>query len=866
LPLRTVSLLAYLFFIAIFATAMWLGQHFGLSQIRDIQERAQKATARSISEQLNQLVRTQTETLEGLIQDPALHRLLRTGDQTAINARARELKSIFKGALALRIFPAGTGRIDKQDNPPITYACMDLLQLAKQGKARPPVEVHGPGTPQAHIGIVRPITDGNQVLGQVQLVLDTSLLDRWLSRLGDDTLVHLTQHVGDQGSVLLGKHGDLGFKAGDEESVPVEGTSWTLTVWVGRTVAPLAFGIQVLVVFFLAVILFGVVLWFLKRSMSRAMRSDLNNILSLTVEVFRGTKQHDYALVMPEFREAARRIHDLRNDERTMERERDDDPNAVSVGSGDFSTTDPLFMSGESISVEELDEGTMSTASMAQPETPESAAAGADQAAASKPNPFLAQQSPAGAATSSVADAAGAPATPPPEIFKAYDIRGIVGQTLTLQHATLIGRALGSEAIERGLDKIAFARDGRLSGPELGAALVQGLREAGIDVVDIGMVPTPVLYFAATKLTGGTGVMLTGSHNPPNYNGFKMMLGGVTLSGDDIQQLRQRIEQQNFKQGSGGLSNQPVAKEYVQRIVGDVKLQRPLRIAIDCGNGVAGAIAPALFKALGCQVVPLYCEVDGTFPNHHPDPSKPENMKELINTVVNQRLDVGLAFDGDGDRLGVISSDGKNIYADRLLMLFAADVLSRNHGAQIIYDIKCSNNLTKVIWEKGGEPVMWKTGHSLIKAKMKQSGALLAGEMSGHIFFQERWYGFDDGLYAAARLLELLSKDRRPAAEIFNELPDAVSTPELNVQMREGEQHRFIEELMSKADFGEASVTMIDGIRADYADGWGLVRASNTTPVLVLRFEGTDEAAMKRIQEIFRKQMLAVKQDLKLPF
>ncbi|MDH5444289.1 MAG: phosphomannomutase/phosphoglucomutase [Gammaproteobacteria bacterium] len=459
-----------------------------------------------------------------------------------------------------------------------------------------------------------------------------------------------------------------------------------------------------------------------------------------------------------------------------------------------------------------------------------------------------------------------APDLPPAEIFKAYDIRGIVGKTLTAKHAQLIGQALGTEAIKRGLDKIVFARDGRLSGPELGQALVQGIVRTGVSVVDVGMVPTPLLYFAAAELTNGTGVMLTGSHNPPEYNGFKMVLGGETLASEAIQDLRRRIENSDFARGKGSYEKTRIPEKYVKRIIGDVKLKRKLRIVIDCGNGVAGKIAPALYRAMGCDVTELYCDVDGNFPNHHPDPSKPENMKDLIQMVTSKRFDVGFAFDGDGDRLGVVSPNGSIIWPDRLMMLFAEDVISRNNGAQIIYDIKCSSNLTRVIWEKGGEPLMWKTGHSLIKAKMKQSGALLAGEMSGHIFFKERWYGFDDGLYSGARLLEILSKDTRTPQQVFDSLPDAFNTPELNVKMEEGEHHRFIDSFMGQADFGDANVTMIDGIRVDYDDAWGLIRASNTTPVLVLRFEGNSQEAMQRVQNEFRRQILDLNPNLNLPF
>ncbi|MDH5572264.1 MAG: phosphomannomutase/phosphoglucomutase [Gammaproteobacteria bacterium] len=455
---------------------------------------------------------------------------------------------------------------------------------------------------------------------------------------------------------------------------------------------------------------------------------------------------------------------------------------------------------------------------------------------------------------------------PPAEIFKAYDIRGIVGKGLTAQYMMLIGQALGSEAISRGLGKIAFARDGRLSGPELGGALVKGLQAAGMDVLDVGMVPTPVLYYAAAEKTEGTGVMLTGSHNPPDYNGLKMVLGGETLAGDAIQSLRERIELKDFTRGTGAYKTAVISDEYINRILSDVKLKRKLKIVIDCGNGVAGAIAPKLYKAMGCDVVELYSEVDGKFPNHHPDPSKPENLRDLIDTVRVQNADLGLAFDGDGDRLGVVSSNGSIIWPDRLMMLFAADVLSRNHGSQIIFDVKCSSNLTRVIWEKGGEPLMWKTGHSLIKAKMKQSGAMLAGEMSGHIFFKERWYGFDDGLYSGARLLEILSAASQKPYEIFAALPDAVNTPELNLNMAEGEHHHFMDTMLDRADFPGGNITMIDGIRVDYEDGWGLVRASNTTPCLVIRFEAQSKEAMARIQNEFRKIMLEINPSLKLPF
>ncbi|HEY5604108.1 MAG TPA: phosphomannomutase/phosphoglucomutase [Gammaproteobacteria bacterium] len=438
-------------------------------------------------------------------------------------------------------------------------------------------------------------------------------------------------------------------------------------------------------------------------------------------------------------------------------------------------------------------------------------------------------------------------------IFKAYDIRGIVNQTLTEDTIYRIGLAFGSEAAARAEQKIYVGRDGRLSGPVLLKAFTQGLLDSGRDVVDIGMAPTPVLYYAAYQMGSGSGVMLTGSHNPPNYNGLKMVIGGTTLAGPDIQALRQRIETNNLISGAGQYQTQEVVQHYIERITADVKLARPMKVIIDCGNGVPGSVAPTLLRALGCEVTEMYCEVDGNFPNHHPDPSKPENLEDLIQALAGSDADIGLAFDGDGDRLGVITPQGEVIWADRQLMLYARDILARNPGGDIIFDIKCTTKLPKVIKEAGGHPIMWKTGHSFIKAKLKETGALLAGEMSGHIFFKERWYGFDDALYTAARLLEILSRDPRPATQIFGELPDSVNTPELNLNMAEGEHFKLIKKLVDNAKFAGAKLTTIDGVRADWDDGFGLVRASNTTPCLVFRFEGDNQQALDRIKAAFRQ-------------
>lgn len=451
-------------------------------------------------------------------------------------------------------------------------------------------------------------------------------------------------------------------------------------------------------------------------------------------------------------------------------------------------------------------------------------------------------------------------------IFRAYDIRGVIGSTLNEGVAELLGRALGSEIIERGLKEMAVARDGRLSGPALSAALIRGLRATGCNVIDLGAVPTPVLYFATYQLNTGSGVMVTGSHNPPDYNGFKMMIGGETLAEQSIQDLYTRISATRFTEGAGSLQSMDVTEEYIDKISGDIQLENPLRVVVDAGNGIAGGIAPKLLQSIGCEIEELYCEVDGNFPHHHPDPSDPKNLKDLIVAVKQMNADIGVAFDGDGDRLGIVTRSGKIIYPDRMLILFARDVLSRVPGASIIYDVKCTGALAPAIRSAGGVPVMYKTGHSLIKGKMKELDAALAGEMSGHFFFKERWFGFDDGMYAACRLLEILAASGLDADDLFDDIPDAVSTPELKIEMEEGAHYRFIERFIKSAKFSGARITSIDGIRADFDDGWGLVRCSNTTPCLVLRFEGTDDLALKRIQELFRAQILMLDKSLKLPF
>jgi phosphomannomutase/phosphoglucomutase len=458
------------------------------------------------------------------------------------------------------------------------------------------------------------------------------------------------------------------------------------------------------------------------------------------------------------------------------------------------------------------------------------------------------------------------PHTIPKTIFRTYDIRGIVDEQLTPDLLYAIGLAIGSEAHARGQKTLTVGRDGRLSGPSLFAALKAGLLETGCNLIDIGLVPTPVLYFGCHYLGTQSGIILTGSHNPAVYNGLKIVLQGNTLAESDIEALYQRVVNQDFIYGKGEVTERNIKQNYIDRIADDVQLKRPMKVVIDAGNGAAGEIAPILFRKLGCTVVELFCEIDGNFPNHHPDPTIEANLQDLKHAIQDHNADIGLAFDGDADRLGILTNEGELIWPDRQMMLFAQDILSRQPGSEILFDVKCTMHLARFIKQAGGTPIMWKTGHSLLKAKMRERQAPLAGEMSGHIFFKERWYGFDDGLYAGARLLEILSQSSDSVADIFRTLPNSVNTPEIKLTISEDRKANFMQDFIQIAKFPDATINDIDGLRVDFADGWGLVRASNTTPCLTLRFEADNEQALERIKDTFRQNILAVDHNLPVPF
>lgn len=803
--------------VVLVALALFLFAHIGSEQ-RAASTRDSERLLGLLTGQVADAMRSYDASMDYVAGDPTLAQALQSGDVAVLRQREDALIHLFPSALKVRILPPGLSQPDSSSNPPLSYACLNLLHEAETHVQPPAAEVHNFGTPSQHIDLARRIVapDG-RVVGDVLVSLAVPVLQQSMKRLKlASGYVELQQKLPDGKLLALAAQGDKADRSGTPSRLlPIPGTRWQLAYWAGGIELPAnmvmfggAFGVAVLV---LALLMFVI-----SRVLASALRQDQVSVLKLAKALAEGSPAAGFAARLRDCRGVIEQLQ-------FMIRER---PAAATKAAKEQAQA-------EEAPFGDVDMGSLSEALEFE----------------------------------EVADeAAETPSTLPTHIFRAYDIRGVVGDTLTPEIVEKIGRAIGSEAYARGQQKVVVARDGRLSGPDLSAALIKGLVASGREVVDVGRVPTPVLYFATQYLGSGSGVMVTGSHNPKDYNGLKIMLRGETLHDEAIQALRQRIETGNLINGKGKVDHVDVLPSYLERITSDVRLARPLKVVIDCGNGVAGEGAPQLFRELGCEVVELYCDVDGNFPNHHPDPGKPENLMDLTRAVSEHGADLGVAFDGDGDRLGVVDSDGKIIWPDRVLMLLAIDVLLRQPGAQIIYDVKCSRHLEQVITEHGGVPLMSKTGHSFIKARMQATGAQLAGELSGHIFFQERWYGFDDALYACARLLEVLAQDPRPSSAVFGDLPESVSTPELNVPMAEGEHYRLMQQLLGSANFAGAKLITIDGLRVEFPDGWGLVRASNTTPVLVLRFEAEDAESLRRIQDQFRKQLLALAPGLALPF
>ncbi|MGM0569322.1 phosphomannomutase/phosphoglucomutase [Marinobacter sp.] len=744
---------------------------------------------------------------------------------------AGELRSMLPGIERVFLFPYGAipRRADEQAG--LGFATLDLARRAETGRSVTPdaLPADGGWRVQMATRVRNPSTEVAE--GTLVIQFDANVLADVLSGIeGQSTLL---QTVGGQSRNVISR----GQGAGPEVTRSLSVPDWSLRYQSQPAASPVPVVLLGLVV--AGFLVAAVIVWLLLSSAQSGMRKETTRLVQWANKAFSGDRT-----APPRFHwELPSVLADVlyrlsKAVEKRVEGGARKAPEAKPALAAEPEMDEPLFQERDMPDIDMLD-GDEDVLGFGE--------------------------SPAGA-TPEVAEAPAPRAELSPAIFRAYDIRGIVGETLTPEIVRLIGQSIGSEALDRSQDTLCIGYDGRHSSPELADALARGVMEAGCHVIRIGAVPTPVLYFATHHLGTGSGVMVTGSHNPSNYNGLKIMLGGETLAEEGIQKLLQRVQTGDLHRGQGSASDQDVRRDYLDRIVSDIAVAAPLKVVVDAGNGIAGELGPLLLEELGCEVIPLYCEVDGSFPNHHPDPGKPENLQDLIDRVRQEGADVGIAFDGDGDRLGVVTNEGQIVWPDRLMMLFARDVVSRNPGADVLFDVKCSRRLSGVISSAGGRPVMWKTGHSLMKAKMKETGALLAGEMSGHIFFGERWYGFDDGLYSAARLLEILGIEDRQTSEVFAEFPEDISTPELNLDVTDESKFRIIERLRELADFGEANITTIDGVRVDYPDGWGLCRASNTTPVLVLRFEAENEAALERIKQIFRGQLRALAPDVNITF
>ncbi len=824
------GLLATLVGLTLAGGLLWFGLLNGAQQH---QQQLVQAWGGGQAAALRQALQQLAADTRAAARNPQLLEALYSQDSQRIRAAERSL-GYWDGVVDAHLNARGQAAQDMSRSAPMNFAALDLLRRVENGQM-PAVEAYKVGQ-RWLVYSAAPLRLADEQPAQGTLLLAVEL-DRLLASLpplpAEVGQMQLRQRFGDNAAQLLAQRGQAEGAAQDFDS---GNPNWTLSFSPGPALgtaafSPLLLGLAALLA--LGGALLG--LYRVNSALQRRLDKDALQLGQLVKELSAGKAVKGFSLSLPALDSLAQTLARLpRRASASAESPNNDGaPSApAAVQSHPAELSDPLFQDTDILDIDILDEDQ-------------------DLLGLEHPPVMSTQQT--------------APKLPA-DIFRAYDIRGVVGSSLTAETAYWVGRAIGSQSLAQGEPNVAVGRDGRLSGPELVQQLIQGLLDCGCSVSDVGMVPTPVVYYAAHILAGKSAVMLTGSHNPPDYNGFKIVIAGDTLANEQIQALKARIDNHDLASGVGSVEQVDVLQRYFQQIRDDIALAKQLKVVVDCGNGAAGVIAPQLIEALGCTVIPLFCEVDGSFPNHHPDPGKPENLVDLIAKVKAEKADLGLAFDGDGDRVGVVTNKGTIIYPDRLLMLFAKDVVSRNPGADIIFDVKCTRRLTPLISGYGGRPVMWKTGHSLIKKKMKETGALLAGEMSGHIFFKERWFGFDDGIYSAARLLEILSQDKRDAEQVFAAFPSDISTPEINILVTEQSKFAIIDALQRDGLWGDANLTTLDGVRVDYPKGWGLVRASNTTPMLVLRFEADSEEELSRIKEVFRAQLYSVSPDINLPF
>ena len=753
-----------------------------------------------------------------------------SGDPERIAATENTLLSHLAGARRVALFAKGRAEVDLTASVPISFAALEVIKAAETSPFAGPEAAVNQGQ---LFYAAAPVTSAGRVVGVLFVVLDQQFFARPLESLpaGIGNMTIEQSFAGAQSADIL-SWGSGGLPE-HRKSATLTAGHWTLHYDPSASVLPELLNIGGLLTPMLvciAVVLAGIYLAFSR--LSRKIGDDLIGLQRYAAKRIRGGKAQLERFGLASFQQTA--IELSRVESNLLQPQATATEPATRKQAKKRTAPQPVEEPPEA-PLDLSDTGTDDFLDVAAVDTPSDDNYGIEVSENISPVDLGLNLD--------------------PNIFRAYDIRGITDTNLTEEVVYWIGRAFAAQSLAENQSRACVGRDGRLSSEPLRNALVRGLTEGGVDTIDVGMVPTPLLYYATHELQTGTGIMITGSHNPPEYNGLKMMIGGVTLAEERIQDLYQRLQNNDLTEGSGSTEEVPIEQLYVDRIVSDVAVAQPLKVVIDCGNGVAGIIAPRLVEELGCEVIPLYCDVDGTFPNHHPDPAEPHTLEDLITVVQAENADLGLAFDGDGDRVGVITNSGEIIWPDKLMMLFSQDIVSRNPGADIIYDVKCSRHLNTLISEYGGRPIMWMTGHSHIKAKMKETGALLGGEFSGHICFGERWYGFDDALYSAARLLEIISAENQSVDDLFAQFPVTFTTPELKIHTTEERKFEVMDELATKADFGEGTLTTIDGLRVDYSDGWGLIRPSNTSPVLSLRFEADGQTALTRIQEVFREQL-----------
>ena len=813
----------------------YLGFYEFNANLKNQQQRADLISS-SAALQLNQTMRLLKKSITLLAADDRLLNTLITRDFDTTARLEGQINNALPFSLKTRIIPLGRAKIDRNSYPPLTFTSIDIIQKVESGSLPPPeAQIIGG---KSILNWAKPITSNGELIGTLFVSFDANALFATISPPAEGGLIQVLQTFAKaKPSTLLsnGKRPDQDKLITSES--PTDTPNWTilyLTAPQSSAMALLAIpGIPLTLAFLLGASCFLLSV----NVISAKLRSD-NALLLAHIEEL----QFRQYSVQPLFS-----THFMASLNHTLERllhDTSDDQQPVPPATAQVQAT-ALKQTPQSTNRHEVETAAIEIPDFELPdELP---------------------QFPANAIPSAEVDEQ--PESPhlPSSIFRAYDIRGIVDKEITPENMSILGQAIGSEALEQGQSSIFVGRDGRLSSPALSDAVIRGLLSSGIDVIDIGLVPTPLLWFASHTQEEHSGVMVTGSHNPANYNGLKIMIAGTTLSEGAVSALRDRIIKNKLMSGNGQQSSTDFSEEYISHIAEDVILAASMNIVIDSGNGATGKIAPALFRELGCNVTPLYCEIDGNFPNHHPDPSREENLEDLKKAVQQQNADLGLAFDGDGDRIGIVTKSGKVIWPDRLMMLYAKDILVRQPGSNIIFDVKCSRRLPELITSLGGRPIMWKTGHALIKSKLKETNAALAGEMSGHIFFNDRWFGFDDALYCGARLLEILSTEMQSIDEVFSELPESLATPELLIPVPENRKFDIIRQLESKGQFGNGKITTIDGIRVDYPKAWGLVRASNTTPALTARFEAQDQEALEQIQALFQKQLHLVDENISFP-